>query len=206
MFSDSPSLRTVWRVLALVIGLTGGVVVFLQYFFTDSATLTSLAQPFLQWVVLLTAASLLLAIGNLLARHIRQLPGQHLSGFLIAGFVVMFVAGLLPAGYGGGLGQWLYRWLLAPGLAALFALLPIFLGYALIQRLYIRDFGALLFAVALLLVLLGQTPLLVDKMPIFAVIRHDILIAPVAAVFRGILIGLALGVILSLLTRIRSQL
>ena len=189
-----------------MIGLTGGVVVFLQYFFPDSATLTSLAQPFLQWVVLLTAASLLLAIGNLLARHVRQLPGQHLSGFLIAGFVVMFVAGLLPAGYTEGLGQWLYRWLLAPGLAALFALLPIFLGYALIQRLHIRDFGALLFAVTLVLVLLGQTPLLVDKLPFLAAIRHDILIAPVAAVFRGILIGLALGVILAILTRIRSRL
>jgi len=206
VFSDSPSLRTVWRVLAILTGLVGGVVVFLQYFFQDSATLTSLAQPFLQWVVLLTAASLLLAIGNLVVRHIRQLPGQHLSGFLIAGFVVMFVAGLLPAGYGEGLGQWLYHWLLAPGLAALFALLPIFLGYALIQRLYIRDFGALLFAVALLLVLLGQTPLLVDKLPFLAAIRHDILIAPVAATFRGILIGLALGVILSILTRIHSRL
>jgi len=206
VISDSPPLRTVWRVLAILIGLVSGIVVFLQYFFPDTATLNSLAQPFLQWVVLLTAASLLLAIGNLVARHIRQLPGQHLSGFLIVGFVVMFVAGLLPAGYTDGLGQWLYRWLLAPGLAALFALLPIFLGYALIQRLHIRDIGALLFAIALLLVVLGQTPLLVDKIPFLAAIRHNILIAPVAAVFRGILIGLALGVILSILTRIRSRL
>ncbi len=206
MFSDSPSLRTVWRILAVVLGSVGGVVVFLQYFLPDSATLNGLAQPFLQWVVLLTAASLLLAIGNLLARHVRQLPGNYLSGVLIAGFVVMFVAGLLPTGYTDGLGLWLYQWLLAPGLAALFALLPIFLGYALIQRLRIRDFAAMLFAVTLVLVLLGQTPLLVDKLPFLAAIRHDILIAPVAAVFRGILIGLALGVILSILTRIRSRL
>ena len=206
MFSDSPSLRTVWRVLAILIGLVSGVVVFLQYFFPTSATLTGLAQPFLQWVVLLTATALLLAVANLLARHARQLPQQRLSGFLIVGFVVMFLAGLLPAGFEDGLGQWLYQWLLAPGLASLFALLPIFLGYALVQRLHIREFGALLFAVTLLLVLLGQTPLLVDKLPILAAIRHDILVAPVAAAFRGILIGLALGVILTILTRIRSRL
>jgi hypothetical protein len=206
VFSDSHPLRTVWRVLAILIGSVGGVVVFLQYYFPNSTTLNSLAQPFLQWVVLLTAASLVLAIGNLLTRHIRQLPGQYLSGFLIVGFLVMFVAGLLPKGYTDGLGQWLYHWLLAPGMAALFALLPIFLVYALIQRLHIRDIGALLFAIALLLVVLGQTPLLVDKLPVLAAIRHDILIAPVAAVFRGILIGLALGVILTILTRIRSRL
>jgi len=206
VFSDSPSLRTVWRVLALLIGLVSGAVVFLQYFFPNSITLTSLAQPVLQWVVLLTAAALLLAIGNLLVRHVRQFPQQRLSGFLLAGFAVMFIAGLLPAGFEDGLGQWLYRWLLAPGLASLFALLPVFLGYALIQRLHIREFGALLFAVAFLVVVLGQTPLLVDKLPIFAAIRHDILIAPVAAVFRGILIGLALGAILTVLTRIRARL
>ena len=183
-----------------------GVVVFLQYFFPTSATLTGLAQPFLQWVVLLTATALLLAVANLVARHVRQLPQQQLSGFLLVGFAVMFLAGLLPAGYEHGLGQWLYRWLLAPGLAALFALLPIFLGYALVQRLRIRDVGGLLFALALVLVLLGQTPLLVDKLPFLAAIRHDILIAPVAAVFRGVLIGLALGVILTTLSRIRSRL
>ena len=205
MFSDPPSPRTVWRVLALSIGLVGGVVVFLQYFFPDSATLSSLAQPVLQWVVLLTAAALLLAIGNLLARHVRQLPGQRSSALLLVGFAVMFVAGLLPAGFEGGVGLWLYRWLLAPGLAALFALLPVFLGYALVQRLRIRDVGALLFALTLALVLLGQTPLLVDKLPFLAAIRHDILIAPVAAVFRGVLIGLALGVILTILSRMRAQ-
>ncbi len=206
MFSDSPSFRSIWRVLALLIGLVGGVVIFFQYFFPTSTTFTSLAQPFLQWVVLLTAASLLLAIGNLLVKHVRQLPQQQLSGFLLVGFAVMFVAGLLPSGFENGLGQWLYRWLLAPGLAALFALLPIFLGYALVQRLRIRDVGGLLFALALVLVLLGQTPLFADKLPFLAAIRHDILIAPVAAVFRGVLIGLALGVILTTLSRVRSRL
>ncbi len=206
MFSDSPSFRTIWRVLATLVGLVGGVVIFFQYFFPTSPTFTSLAQPFLQWVVLLTAASLLLAIGNLLIKHVRQLPQQQLSGFLLVGFAVMFVAGLLPSGFEYGLGQWLYRWLLAPGLAALFALLPIFLGYALVQRLRIRDVGGLLFALALVLVLLGQIPLLVDKLPFLAAIRHDILIAPVAAVFRGVLIGLALGVILTTLSRIRLRL
>ena len=179
--------------------------VFLNYFFPDAAAIASLAQPLLKWVVLLTAAAMLFAALNLLSRHLRNLPGSAASGLLLLGFALAFVAGLLPEGFFGGLGGWFYQWLIAPGLAALFALLPIFLVYALFHRLQVKHFGMVLFVVSMLLVLVGQMPGLVESFPVLSVIRHDILIGPAAAAFRGVLIGIALGVILTVLTRIRLR-
>ncbi|RME85123.1 MAG: hypothetical protein D6775_03675, partial [Caldilineae bacterium] len=126
-----------------------------------------------------------------------------LSGLLVLGFAVTFVVGMLPAGFSLGAGRWLYDSVLAPGLAALFALLPVFLAYALVRHLRVQELGGALLALTLLLVLLGQTPLVIERLPLLAALRHDILIGPAAAAFRGMLIGLALGIVLSVFSRLR---
>ena len=187
---------------AIVIALSGAILVFIQYFF-PTWPLATWAQPLLQWVILLTAAAILFATAHLFVRYVRQVPEKPVSVLVLVAFTVTFGAGLLPELVE--VNTWLYRWLLAPGLAALFALLPIFLIYAIYTRLHLRDLGALLFAGSLLLVLIGQTPLLAAEVPFLAAIRHDILIGPTAAVFRGVLIGLALSIILSVMSRLRIK-
>ncbi len=198
--SSSPT-ATVLRVLALALGVIAGAIVFLNYF-APVPPLSSLAQPVLQAVVLLTAAALLFGSLNLLARHLRRLRHGRASVAVVVGFLLAFAGGLLPQGYDAGWGRWVLDWLLIPGLAALFALLPIFLAFALYQRLRLRDLGMLVFAVGLLLVLFGQTPALA---PYLAGIRHNLLVGPAAAAWRGVLIGLALGVILAALSRLRLR-
>ena len=195
---------SILRIAAVIVGALTGILLFLQYFLPAPA-LNAFAQPVLKWIVLLSGAALLLAAANLLRLHVRNLRQRPASIALLVGFAVAFVVGLLPAGFESGAGLWLYRWLLAPGLAALFALLPIFLVYALYRHLNLRDLAAVFFAIGLLVVLLGQTPLLTERLPFLAALRHNLLVGPAAAALRGVLIGLALGVILGVFSRLRAQ-
>lgn len=195
----SPSTPALVRILVLVVGGVAGAIVFFNYF-APVSPISDLAQPVLQAVVLLTAAALLWGSLNLFVRHLRQMRHKRAGLAVVVGFVLTFVGGLLPVGYDAGWGRWVLEWLLVPGLAALFALLPIFLAFALFQHLRIRDLGALFFVLGLLLVLLGQTPALA---PFFGGLRHNLLVGPVAAAWRGVLIGLALGIVLAALSRPR---
>ncbi len=195
----SPSTPTLVRILALVVGGVAGAVVFFNYF-APVSPISELAQPVLQAVVLLTAAALLWGSLHLLVRHLGQMRHNRASIAVVVGFVLTFVSGLFPGGYDAGWGRWVLEWLLVPGLAALFALLPIFLAFALYQRLRIRDLGGLFFVLGLLLVLLGQTPALA---PLLGGLRHNLLVGPVAAAWRGVLIGLALGIVLAAFSRLR---
>ena len=196
---SSPSASALVRILVLVVGGVAGAIVFFNYF-APVSPISDLAQPVLQAVVLLTAAALLWGSLNLLVRHLGQMRHKRASLAVVVGFVLTFVGGLLPDGYDAGWGRWVLEWLLVPGLAALFALLPIFLAFALYQRLRIRDLGSLFFVLGLLLVLLGQTPALAS---ILGGLRHNLLVGPVAAAWRGVLIGLALGIVLATLSRLR---
>ena len=188
--------------LAIILAFLSGLLAFSNYFF-DLPFLVAPTQFLLKIVVLVSGAALLMAAFNLVGRHVRR-AGQKDAGslLLVAGFVAAFIAGLLPGGFDSGLGGWLYQWLLAPGLAALFALLPIFLAYALFRHLSVRDLGGFLLFVGMIIVLLGQMPALASRFPILAAFRHDLLIGPAAAAFRGVILGLATGVILAIFLKL----
>lgn len=204
MSTDPRLPPSIFRTLAGIVAGAAGVVVFLNYFLPGAA-ITLLAQPVLQAVVLLAAVALLLASARLAVRHIGQIRRSPASIALVAGFALALTAGLRPQGFEGGMGAWVYQWLLGPGLAAVFALLPIFLVYALWRHLRLRDAGMALFALSLLAVLLAQTPWLAGRFPVLALVRHNLLVGLGAATFRGVLIGVALGLILAALSRLFPQ-
>jgi hypothetical protein len=188
--------------LAIILAFVAGLLAFGNYFF-DLPFLVAPTQFLLKTVVLVSGAALLMAAFNLAGRHARRAAQKDVgSALLIGGFIAAFVAGLLPGGFSSGLGGWLYQWLLAPGLAALFALLPIFLAYALFRHLSVRDLGGFLLFVGMIIVLLGQMPALASRFPILAAFRHDLLIGPAAAAFRGVILGLATGVILAIFLKL----
>lgn len=194
---------TLERAIAFWLGILTAIILFAQYFLPDT-WLSSLAQPFLFWIIALTATAIVLAAGNLWLKHLRKFSDNASSALLVVGFIGALVAGLLPGGFEEGQGQWIYHWIIAPGLAALFALLPIFLAYALYQHLQLHSVGSILLAISLVLVLLGQTPHITERVPLLAALRHDILIAPTAAAFRALIILLALGLTLNVWTKLRE--
>lgn len=175
---------------------------FLHYFLPAPAV-EQLARPLLGWIVQLSAAALLLAALHLLRRHAARLRQTPRDTLVLLGFLLTFAAGLLPEGFSAGGGRWLYQWLLAPGLAALFALLPIFLAYALLRHARPRTLAAALFALGFILILAGQTPALTAAAPWLATLRHNLLIGPMAAALRGVLIALALAALFAAFQRWR---
>ncbi len=198
---NSP-LRRLPEFLAIIVAFFSGLLAFTNYFFSVPA-LVAPTQFLLKTVVLVSGAALLMAAINLAWRHVRQARQKDVGSLLlVTGFVITFVAGMLPGGFQSGLGGWLYQWLLAPGMAALFALLPIFLAYALFKHLSLRDLGGFLLFLGMIIVLLGQTPSLAATFPVLAAFRHDLLIGPAAAAFRGVILGLATGGLLALFLKI----
>lgn len=197
-----PSSSRLPEFLAIILAFLAGLLAFGNYFF-DLPFLVAPTQFLLKTVVLVSGAALLLAALQLLGRHsLRARQKDVGSLFLALGFIITFVAGLLPGGYRTGLGAWMYQWLLAPGMAAIFALLPIFLAYALFRHLSVRDLGGFLLFISMVFVLLGQIPALSYRFPILAAVRHDLLIGPAAAAFRGIILGLATGVLLAIFLKL----
>ena len=192
--------------IAVALAFFSGLFVFASYFWGLSF-LASTSQFLLKTVVFVSGVALLLAALNLARRHVRRLQNRDWgSWLLVGGFGVAFAAGMTPGGFQTGAGRWLYHWLLAPGMAAVFALLPIFLAYALFRHLTLRDFGGFLLFVGMVVVLLGQMPSLAAQFPLLAELRRDILIGPGAAVFRGVILGLSIGVVSAILLKLFASL
>ena len=190
------------ELLSVLLALFAGVVVFINYLFHPSL-LAAVTQFFLKVTVLTAGAALLMAAFNLLQRHVRRIPQKNVGSLLLTvAFIITFVAGLLPGEFRMGLGAWVYHWLLAPGLAALFALLPIFLAYALYRYLSVRTLGGFLLFLGLIVVLLGQIPSLIPFVPQMTEIRYAFITIPAAIAFRGVILGLSAGVILAVLTKL----
>ncbi len=193
------------ELLALILAFVSGILAFSNYFF-QLPLLVAPTQFLLKTTVLVSGAALMIAAINLLWRHMkRTASGDVGSILLVTGFIVAFVAGLLPDGFHGGVGGWLYQWVLAPGMAAVFALLPIFLAYALYRHLSVREIGGFLLFLGMIIVLLGQMPSLIAYFPFLAAFRHDLLIGPTAAAFRGVIFGVATGVVLAILLKTFSH-
>lgn len=197
-----PSPSFLSRLSGVLAGLVGAIV-FVHYFWPVTPVREA-AQPVLRSVVLLGGMALVLAAWRLWARHVRQWR-QPESAALLVGMVLALVAGLWPGDSATGPGPWLYTWLLRPGWAALLALMPFFLAAALWRRLGVDGPAAFAFVTGLVLMLLAQTPLLVAAWPALAELRHWLLTGLVAPVLRGVLIGLSLGFVLSVLARSRGR-
>ena len=185
------SLRTTLVVVAGLVLLADFVIV--------NPSLAAVAGALLEYVVLLAAAAAIAGGLALALRHVGDL--RHARGdrtgslLLLAGMAVMLVAGFVPgsAGASDPLVRWLVGALLAPLVAALFALLFFFLLAAARRglRLRSRETTVMLLAAAVVLVLLLPLGGAVGRS--LAAVAGWALDVPIGAVFRGLLIGVAIA-------------
>lgn len=127
-------------------------------------TLTALVSSGFEWVLLLAGVALLLGVVNVLWLHIRRIAlGQRdwpLSLALIAVLAAVAGAGLLnPTGVRSPLLEWVFDAVIAPGQAALFAMLVFFMAAAAYQYLRIGRRGGVWMLIGFLVIVLAQTPL-----------------------------------------------
>ncbi|MFC2016072.1 hypothetical protein ACFLUM_03985 [Chloroflexota bacterium] len=155
-------------------------------------------------VVIVAAIALFLGLINVLQVHLRKIrerPSDRLfSLVLITAMLVVLVAGL-PQFRSGASGpsqpivQWIFEYIQVPIQASLSGLLVFFVVTAAYRLLRVRNTQSTLMLITALFVLVGQVT--VGLVPVLPGIRDWILDVPAMAGVRGILLGVALGALLT---------
>jgi hypothetical protein len=185
--------RLAWPPIVTVVGL-----LLLADYVIVNPSLGGVADALAETLVLLAAAAAITGAISLAARHGSELlhgAGNRAgSVVLLAGMAAMLIAGFRPgsAGAGDAAIRWLVSALLVPLVASLFAMLFFFTLAATRRGMMLRgrETGLMLAAAALVLVLL--LPLGGSLGDGLAGLGGWLLAVPIGAVFRGLLLGIAL--------------
>ena len=164
-------------------------------YFVPVDPLLQLRGSLLQWAVILTGFALLVGVLNLLEVHWVKMKTTKTGAFYSGVLIVSFIATIAVAAVFGPTGSWtlwLYNNIQIPIESSLLALLSVVLIYTLIRVVRYRTNAlTIVFVVTVLLVLIGMIPFL----PFMQSFRNWVLQVPVVAGSRGILLGVALGII-----------
>jgi hypothetical protein len=191
------------RTLPTAIAIAVGIFV-LVALFTSIPLLDAFGTYFVDTAIIIGAFALFLGLSNVLRVHARKIRERQ-SGSLyslvliVAMFVVLFF-GLLtirdqPVGVVNPVVQWIFEYIQVPIQASLSALLVFFMLTATYRLLRLRSVESAVMLVVVLLVLIGQVA--VGLVPVLPEIKDWILNVPAMAGVRGILLGVALGTVLT---------
>lgn len=195
------------RILATVVAIVVGLFVLADIFvstWTDAGGWSNLKQAvngvgyfLVSWAAIVTAFALFLGFANVVSVHWSHIRTRK-PGAVYSGVLLVSLFGTLALGLGGPLssnGQFIFNYILQPLEATIFALLALFVATAAFRAFRVRNMESFFFVLFALIVLLGQVPVSIYLWPEFPVIKDWILNVPTLAGVRGILLGVALGVI-----------
>lgn len=191
--------RTLPTAVALIVGLA-----VLAGMFTPYPWLDAIGTYLLDTAVIVAAFALFLGLLNVLRVHtdrIRQgQPGRFFSVVLIGSMLFVLVVGLpsipnQPSGPSQPILQWIFQNVQVPIQASLSALLVFFVVTAAYRLLRLRSSESAMMLIVALIVLGGQ--LFAGLVPILSDLKDWILAVPTVAGVRGILLGAALGILLT---------
>ncbi len=201
-YRDRCHLETYWRAVknpifvAVTIGV--GIVVLLGYFLQVDL-LVNLRVVLLEWATILVATALVIGVINLFAVHWRKSttdhPNQINSIALLMGLVfTLGVAGWL--GPTDPYALWIFNYILIPIEASLMGILAVVLVYAGVRLLRRKpNLLSIVFIATAVIILLMTGPLFGIDIPGLSELRIWIGKVPAVAGGRGILLGVALGVV-----------
>jgi hypothetical protein len=181
--------------VALAMGV--GIVVLLGQFITN-AMLDNIVAALVGWGAIVAAFALLLGLANLIVFHTKRIAARDkqmpYSILILAAALVVFLL-VLPSGGTGPAGQWVMRYIYQPLEASFLALLVFFIATAVYRALRVRTWEMALFALSAVVVLIGSAPFMQVLSPLFPAAREWVVNVPALAGGRGILLGVALGII-----------
>jgi hypothetical protein len=190
------------KILAAIFAVGTGLIVLLGYFF-NNPLLVQARDVLLGWAMILAAVAVIVGVANLISVHFNRITGRQKG----SAYSVLLIFGLLGSlALGLALGpqsatvQALFNGIQLPVEASLMAVLAVSLLYATIRLLRWRaDWMAIVFIVTALLIFLGTAPLpFLGYIPIVSDwLRPWVAQVPAAAGARGILLGVALGTLLT---------
>lgn len=191
------------RVVPTAIAIVAGIFVLLAVF-TSSFSFDALGTYFIDTAIIIAAFALILGVINVLRVHGRKIreaqPGRPYSFVLIAAMLIVLTVGLLtipgrPSGLSQPAIQWIFENIQAPIQASLSGLLVFFIVTAGYRLLRARNLEAAVMLIVVIIVLLGQVSL--GLVPVLPKLKDWILDVPAMAGVRGILLGVALGALLT---------
>ncbi|MFC2031526.1 hypothetical protein ACFLWA_12470 [Chloroflexota bacterium] len=172
--------------------------------FTSQPLLNEISAYLVGTTVIIAAFALFLGLANVLRVHGRKIqqrqPGSIYSVVLIAVLLLVLALGLppypwAPSGSSHPLVRWIFENVQAPIQASLSALLAFFVLRAAYRLLRMRNWESTVMLLVALVVLIGQVS--VGLVPVLAGIKDWVLAVPAMAGVRGILLGVALGAVLT---------
>lgn len=186
------------RVLNVVIAIAAGILVLLGYFIP---ALGFVQTSLLNSAMILAGAAALVGIFNLVSVHAdkirRREKNSPYSFILLIALIGTFLFGLI-LGPGHQLMGIAVQGIIVPAEATLMALLVITLIYAAIQLLRRRaDLMSIVFLVSAVLILLGTATLPFGNIPGLSELRGWLTQVLALGGARGILIGVALGILMT---------
>ncbi|MCB0113893.1 MAG: hypothetical protein KDD84_07375, partial [Caldilineaceae bacterium] len=185
------------RLSTVVILVTAGVIVGSRFGLLPG--LTPISDILYMWVLVLGAFALVLGVVSVGWVHVGRVQrGEKEWAFslvLLIGLLGVVVTGLLsPGGTTSPLMEWIFDALIAPGQASLFALTGLFVLAAAYRYLRLDRPEAVWILAGALLALLVQTPMTrVYAPPIVVALADWLLVWPIMAALRGVLLGGALA-------------
>jgi len=191
------------RILPTVVAGVVGVFVLLSLF-TSYDSFAAIGTYVIDTAVIIAAFALLLGVINVLRVHARKIrtdqPGKLYSFVLISTMIVVLAFGLpalpdQPSGPSQPAVQWIFENIQAPIQASLSGLLVFFIITAAYRLLRARNLQSAVMVLVAIIVLLGQVTL--GLVPVLPELKDWILDVPAMAGVRGILLGVALGVLLT---------
>ncbi len=187
------------RILATIVAIVCGLIVLVDYFISWPP-LDTLAASLVEGVAILSVFALLLGTGNLLRIHSQglvQRDGQR--GFriiLLVALLATLVIGLWP---NIDLLPWVFEYVYQPLESTMVALLSFFMVGALYKAFRLSRPSAILLLISCLFFLITQIPFSASLSSYLPAMGRWMLMVPVTATVRGMLIGVALGTIASCL-------
>ena len=180
------------------IAIAIGLVVLLGYFLPID-TLVGLRVALLDWAIIIAAFALFVGVVNLVYVHWRKTAAAQTNSvysmvlLISLGLTIVIVGWFGPAHE---FSQWIFNYVQIPIETSLMALLAVILAYASARLLRRRlNTVSVIFVVTVLIILVAATPILGINIPGLSEFRDWVVQVPSVAGTRGILLGVALGII-----------
>lgn len=191
------------RALPTAVAIGIGIFV-LAALFTSNPLLNVIGTYLIDTAVVIAAFALFLGLVNVLRVHARKIHDRPQdAGYSIVLLIALFVVltfGLIPvtgqpSGPSQPVVQWIFQNIQVPIQASLSALIVFFIVTAAYRLLRMRNVESAVMLIVALVVLVGQVT--VGLVPVLPGIRNWIVEVGAMAGVRGILLGVALGVLLT---------
>ena len=185
--------------IPIALGFLAGAFVIVQ-FFVPHYSLQVYYEQLLDWAIIIGAFALVLGLGSLFRSHIDKIrnrrPDYVYSFVALVSFAMMFFFGIFYDVSPGTTFDWIFNNIQVPLEATVFSLLAFFMASAAYRTFRARSVEATLLLVVAVIVMLGRVPL-TEQIAFVDVhgFSEWLMSIPATAAKRGILFGVALGIV-----------